>query len=192
MGWFMKNPVIRAVIFAIMTAFFGFASVKLWYEDYSTPDDPEPMPFQEAIERSKNDRLWVALQNVEDLRWDCSSIVHWSVDETNSEWMDVVVTNPTQSVIMVVVLPDPLTCDQLLAMQPALTGELSHLSGRDYKDSDFEGRLSKYTQATTVLNLCTYCDPNKSEPVIVISLVGMVVSLIIAIFAFYKVFSGGS
>jgi hypothetical protein len=41
-----------------------------------------------------------------------------------------------------------------------LRGELSHLKGKEYDDSNFEGRLDRYTQAETYLDLCNNCNPN--------------------------------
>jgi hypothetical protein len=181
-----RHPRIGAVGFLVLAAFGAYFSLRAWNDDRKTPDDPVPMTLQEAITRSQKDTLWVALQNVEDFEWDCSSIVHKRYK--GSEWMDVVTTDPAQSVVMVVTLPDLLTCDELLDRRPALTGQLTHLKKSDYKSYDDEGQLSKYQQATAFLKLCTYCDPNRSETVIVVGILLMLVGLVPGVLCLYRGF----
>jgi len=181
-----KHPRIGAVLFLTLAAFGRYASIRFWDEDRKTPDDPVPMTLQEAIARSQNEKLWVALQGTENVEWDCSSIVHNRYED--SEWMDVVATDPAHSVVLVVILKDPLTCSELLETRPALTGELTHLKKSDYKSYDHEGRLSKYQQAATFLRLCTYCDPNRSETLGLVGVVLMLLGLVPGVLCLYRGF----
>lgn len=175
MYWFWQFPKIRFVMALIMAAgavvfagILAYGMVGRWQEDRDTPDEPVPIALQDAIEKSKTkDDQWVALKDTGHLRWDCNSIVHWNEKQSGADWMDVVVTDPAQTVVIVVVLRDPMTCEELLAAQPPLRGNLSPLKGRDFDDKNFEGRLSRYPQTATFLNLCTYCDPNNSAPALV-------------------------
>lgn len=174
---------VMAIFFFLLIVFFTYAAVKLWREDVEASDEPEPMALQEAIERSRKDSLWVALQNTEALQWDCSTIVHWEEKKSNADWMDIAVTDQAGSTVIVVALKDQLTCSELPDLQTVLSGELSHLAGRDFDDLNFQGRLSRYPQTATFLNLCTYCDPNQSTPMIALSLFCMVGSVALMVFS---------
>jgi hypothetical protein len=194
MEFLMEFPKPRLVILLCMTGVFllviglcAYAAITLWREAADTPDDPVPMRLQEAVEQSKTDDLWVALQNTEGLWWDCSTIYFYSVKETDSEWMDIVVTDPTESIILVVSLKDTLTCDQLRESQPALSGELSHLSKRDFDELDTDGRLSHYPQTASFLKLCTFCNPNESSAMIGVSLFCLAGSVIMMLFVLREV-----
>jgi hypothetical protein len=178
---------VLAVGFFLLILFFAYAAIKLRRDDVETPDDPVPMALQDAIERSQKDRLWVALQNTEVLQWDCRTIVHWEEKSTKVKWMDVVVTDQAESIVMVVTLKEQMTCSELMERQPALTGELSRVSKRDFNDLNFEGRLSQYPQTATFMQLCTYCNPNKSDTMIAVSLFCMAGSVILMMSSLYGV-----
>lgn len=173
MGWLFRYPLILGLAMLALAAFIGFGSVRALYWDLTTPDNPELMTLDEAIERSRGkDWIWVELQDTDQLAWDCSSIVFWemTINSTTGQWMDVVATDPAQSVVIVVNFSDQLNCDELPPVQSVMRGELEHLKGEEYDDSNFEGRLDRYTQAEVYLDLCTNCDPNNRDIAIVAGL----------------------
>jgi hypothetical protein len=179
MSWIMKNPAARLVVSVLLVGFFAYAAVKLWLDDVKTPDDPVPMALDEAVEHSKEDSLWVSLQDTEELYWDCNSIVYWdvTVNTTTSSWMDIILIDPDESLVLVVDYSDQMSCEDLLASEPGLSGELAHMDEETYDYKNYEGRLEQYPSTAAFLHLCTFCDPNKSDTIIVISLVCMVGSV---------------
>jgi hypothetical protein len=186
MEYLMHFPKVRRVLLPILAGgafllivFFAYAAVKLWRDDVNSPDDPVPMSVEEAIDRSRTeDDVWVALQDTSDFRWDCRTMVQWSEESSNKKWMDIIVTNPLQSIVLVVTLKEVQTCDELMASHPALSGELSRLTGRDFNDYNYEGRFSQYPASATYLEICTYCSPHQSPAFIALSLFCLVGSVI--------------
>jgi hypothetical protein len=185
-----KNYWIRLLLFTPLTVFFFYAAAKFWYDDWRTPENPVPMTLREAVDRSANETIWVELQDAGDLLWDCNSIVRWTVEQTDSEWMDMIVVNRDRSIVILVALPEPMQCQEIVSNPPVLSGELSRLSQADFHESDYQGRLSAYSQADTFLNLCTFCNPNESTSMIVLSLVCGAGSLLLFLQALFAVMAG--
>jgi hypothetical protein len=193
MEYLMHFPKIRRRILLILVggsfllaAFFGYAAIKLWWDDMHAPDAPVPMSIEEAAERSQDDDLWVALQDTEGFQWDCSTMIYYTEESTEKEWMDILVTDPARSIVLIVILKNQRTCGELQASLPALSGELSQVSGHDFDDLNYDGRLFAYPESTTFLRLCTYCDPNNAKTFIPVSLFCLVGSVIVMGYSFYE------
>jgi hypothetical protein len=158
MGWLMRYPKLRAVVFLVL-AILGIAlSIYDWYVGWTTPDAPELLTLSEAVQRTRvKDWLWVELQDAERLHWDCHTAVLWETTGSGPELdrMDVVITDPSQSVIMVVTFSDPMPCNELAASQPVLSGSFSHLDSESYDYKNFEGRLDRYPRSATFVDLHT-------------------------------------
>lgn len=68
-----RYPGIGSVAFLMFAAVGAYVSYRGWHDARMAPDDPVLMTWQEAVERSRDDKLYVELQNGGDLRWDCRS-----------------------------------------------------------------------------------------------------------------------
>lgn len=86
-----------------------------------------------------------------------------------------------ETTVIVVSIQEATPCDDISVGQPVLAGELKRLSGNKYDAINYDGRFSKYPQATTFRILCVYCDPNKTSPVIKEGLLIMGVGLVVGL-----------
>jgi hypothetical protein len=156
-GW-MRYPKKRAAVFLFLAVLGIATNIYDWNRNRTTPDAPELLTLDEAVERARvQDWLWVELKDAAGLHWDCGTA---AVGETTFKWssyhwMDVVVTAPAQSVVIVVIFGDPILSNELAAAQPVLSGFFMRLDAATYSLRNVEGRLDQYPRSATFVELDT-------------------------------------
>jgi hypothetical protein len=123
----LPYPKLRGMAFLVLSVLLGSLIVYDWVQGRGTPDEPERLTIDQAAERAHStDWVWVELQDVEQLNWDCKTLTYWetSLFDVTGTGMDIIITDSAQSAVMVVSFNYRMTCDQLLARQPVLRGRL--------------------------------------------------------------------
>ncbi len=186
----LHYPKLRAVAFFVLSILFISLLIYDWDLAQSSPDAPEFLTIDQAAERAHpTDLNWVEIQDAQQLNWDCSTLTYWesTVFDVTSTGMEITVTNPEKSIVMVVSFNYRMTCEQLLARDPALRGQLKLLSDADCDCDGSEEHLAQYDQSSTFLKLYTaYEPPSQGEHLVLIAFT--VFSLLGSLQGFYAGF----
>lgn len=186
----LPYPKLRGIAFLVLAVLFGSLIVYDWSQEQDMPDEPERLTINQAAQRARStDWVWVELQDGQSLHWDCETLTYWesSLFDVTGTGMDIIVTDLTQSAVMVVSFNYRMTCEQLLASQPVLRGRLEQLTAEHCACDDYELRLAHYDPSATFLILYTaYEPPNQGTDTTLIAFT--IFSLLASLQGFYAGF----
>ncbi len=186
-GFILGYPKIRALVLLPAAVILAFLLIQAWYWGLYPAGDFTAMTLEEAIERSRGKTwAWVELTDADQLQWHCDTMVYWTSD--NNKWMDIVLTNPSQSVVLVVDFADQIHCDEIIAQSPAFKGKFSHMDRDSYDYHNFEGRLDGFPSDATYVKLDTDWGPDNTLFIVVFGFGLIVLFLVGGLHGFYKGF----
>jgi hypothetical protein len=160
----VRFPRLAGLFGLVVAGMFGFLGVSSWLSLKEFGDQPRQISLRTSGHEISEKREWVV---VEDAKWDCSSMAPFG--SGTDKRAEAIFTDESGKVLVVALLPDQVSCTELTASSP--TGEIYRMSERHYEHLAGEGRLDKYTSATTYLDMCTFCGPANSRIGVVLGLI---------------------
>jgi hypothetical protein len=122
LGWLWdRYPITGLLLFALPMTLFGaygmFYGVRARWQ---APDQPVAMSLTDAIEQSQKKTVWVSVDGVGDMQWDCDSIVYWKHEEGSikRQWMNVILADRAKSTVIDVSFQVQYTCADLQTETP--------------------------------------------------------------------------
>jgi hypothetical protein len=164
LGLMVRFPILAGAIGLVVAGMFGMLGVLSWQSLQEYGDQPRHISLSTSGQEITEQNEWVV---IEDAKWDCSSMAPFG--SGTDKRAEAMFTDESGKVLVVALLPEKVSCAELTASPP--TGEIHRMSEYHHKHLTSEARLDKYTNATTYLDMCTYCGPTNSRLGVILGLI---------------------